>query len=106
MKHTATSPKISNNILAIDTAGPNLTVGINGVVDSWVSPQHHTESLVDHIDKMLKRAKVSPAKLAGVVFVSGPGSFTGLRIGATVANGIGFAENIGIVGITQFELIK
>jgi tRNA threonylcarbamoyl adenosine modification protein YeaZ len=105
MKTDATLPKISNNILAIDTASPNLAVGINGIVDSWTSPNHHTESLVLKIDKLLKRAKLTPAKLGGVVFVTGPGSFTGLRVGATVANGIGFAQKIGLAGISQFELI-
>lgn len=101
-----TSPKILNNVLAIDSSGTELALGINGQVRRWTQDQHYSELLLAEIAKLLKRAKVKPDNLAGVNFISGPGSFTGLRIGATIANGIGFVEKIGVRGVTHFEIVR
>lgn len=100
------SPKISNNILAIDSSGGELALGINGVTKIWTQDQHYSELLLAEIAKLLRKASIKPDKLKGVNFVSGPGSFTGLRIGATIANGIGFVEGVGVRGITQFEIVR
>jgi len=100
-----TSSLKPNNVLVIDTATASLAVGINGQVLKWKSDQNHADKLLVMIDRVLKKAAVKPEMLSGVVFVAGPGSFTGLRIGATVANGIGFVRKIGIVGMSEFDLL-
>lgn len=97
------SPK--NKVLAIYTADKNLAVAINGKAYFWKQDQHYSDKLLENIDALLKEAKIAPAKIAGVVVMQGPGSFTGLRVGATVANGIGFANEVGVKGINLFEVI-
>lgn len=101
-----TPRKALNNILAIDSSGSELGLGINGTYRAWTQDQHYSEILLSEVAKMLDSAGVKPQGLKGVNFVSGPGSFTGLRIGATIANGIGFAEGVAIRGVSKFEVIR
>jgi|GEM_PF-2423366 len=105
MKSTAIS-KIKNNVLAIYTADKNLAVAINGRALIWKQDQHYSDHLLENIDTLLKEVKVKPTEIKGVVVATGPGSFTGLRVGATVASGIGYANNVGVAGVTLFDLIK
>jgi len=55
--------------------------------------------LLSLIEKILRRHKVSPRQLAGIIAVTGPGSFTSLRISVSVANTLAYALQIPIVGI-------
>lgn len=94
-----------NNILVIDSSGQTLAVAINGRALVWPQDRTSGDRLLVTIDQLLHQAGVSPTKIAGVVLVAGPGSFTGLRIGATIANGIGFANKVGVLGVSLFEVI-
>ncbi|MEZ4210404.1 MAG: tRNA (adenosine(37)-N6)-threonylcarbamoyltransferase complex dimerization subunit type 1 TsaB [Patescibacteria group bacterium] len=105
MKSTAIS-QIRNDVLAIYTADKTLAVAINGRALIWKQDQHYSDHLLENIDTLLAEVKVKPTNVKGVVVATGPGSFTGLRVGATVANGIGYANNIGVAGVTLFDLIK
>ncbi len=53
-----------------------------------------SEGLVETIDGLLKKSGKAPADLSGVMALSGPGSFTGLRVGLSVANA--FAYGLGL----------
>ncbi|MBN1258264.1 tRNA (adenosine(37)-N6)-threonylcarbamoyltransferase complex dimerization subunit type 1 TsaB [Candidatus Peregrinibacteria bacterium] len=62
-----------------------------------------SETILKLIDGVLKTAKASPADLMGVMAIIGPGSFTGLRIGITVANQFAHQLNIPIAGLRTDE---
>lgn len=55
------------------------------------------DTLLERIDQLLDDAKIDYRDLSGVVIFTGQGSFTGLRIGTTVANAIAFGLDIAIV---------
>lgn len=99
------SSEISNNVLAIDSARGRVGAGINGWIVYFEHTNNHTDKLLESIDALLKKAGVSPQEIAGVSLVTGPGAFTGLRVGATIANGIGYASNVGVGGASEFDLI-
>lgn len=65
----------------------------------WETRQNHSQELLTKIKELLGRAKVKHFAIKAVAVVSGPGSFTGTRIGVTVANSIGFALKIPVVGV-------
>ena len=50
------------------------------------------------IDKLLKRNKISPADLDEIEVSTGPGSFTGTRVGVAIANALGFGLDIKVNG--------
>ncbi len=88
-------------ILYIDTSdNKKITVAleINGKkvqntrqVDAWAS-----QILLPMIDELLKKEKVNVNQLTEIKVNTGPGSFTGLRVGVAVANALGWLLHIPV----------
>ncbi len=97
---------LKNNILGIDTATEETVIGLNDEVISWVSNRNQSKELLPAIDKLIREQKLTPKKIRGVVVNIGPGSFTGLRVGLTVANGFGYGLKIPLVGMSEFDVIR
>lgn len=102
-------------ILAINTASSVTGVallqsdgdsgGVAAVLaeDSWTSTNNEAEKLMPSIDDMLSKTGKTFADLDGVFAVSGPGSFTGLRIGVTTANTIAYLLGCKLYALNTFE---
>jgi tRNA threonylcarbamoyladenosine biosynthesis protein TsaB len=94
-------------ILAIDTA---LDACAAGVLDtdtakliaqeSQAMKRGHAEALMPLIARVIKQAGLAFAALDRIAVTTGPGSFTGLRVGLSAARGIGLAANKPVVGLT------
>lgn len=56
------------------------------------------------LEKFLKKNKVSFDDLKKVIVCSGPGSFTGIRVGLSLAQAFGFAKNIPVLTITKNKI--
>lgn len=90
-------------ILTIKTASPvcELTLYDNGksvAKNSWQADRQLAKDLLGQLETFLQKNKLTFNKLTGLIVFSGPGSFTGLRIGATVANTLAYSLHIPIVG--------
>lgn len=90
--------------LAIDTAAPRLQLAVlraDGTTDISLDniATGHAELIFDRIAALLARNGLAYPDLARVAVTTGPGSFTGLRIGLSAARGIALARNIPAVGI-------
>ncbi len=99
-KHTA----MSNNILlAIDTSGPRLQLALahKREVATLVKPlaTGHAEVLFVRLASFLKQNRLTYADLTRIAVTTGPGSFTGLRIGISAARGLALALGIKALGI-------
>ncbi len=66
----------------------------------WESRHRHGEELLERIDRLLAEGGTSKRELAGVVVGTGPGSFTGLRIGLATAKTIAYSLAIPVVGVS------
>lgn len=64
-------------------------------------PGEHSIYVTKYIDDILKECNLSPKDVDEIVVVNGPGSFTGIRIGVTIAKIFAYLENIRIVSITS-----
>lgn len=96
--------------LAIDTATrmPSLALYDGECVlaeETWRSANSHTVELVPGLVRMLGRQRVLPSELRGIAVALGPGSFTGLRIGLSVAKGLALALDIPLVGIPTLDAL-
>jgi tRNA threonylcarbamoyladenosine biosynthesis protein TsaB len=82
-------------ILAVDTATESCSaaclVGAEMYQRSALDPQGHSQLLLGMIGEVLSEAGVLRDDLDAIVYDAGPGSFTGIRIGAGVAQGIALA---------------
>jgi tRNA threonylcarbamoyl adenosine modification protein YeaZ/tRNA threonylcarbamoyl adenosine modification protein YjeE len=65
----------------------------------------HAERLLSQIDDVLRGAGCAPRELGGIAVSSGPGSFTGLRIGMSIAKGLSYAGNTPLVGVPTLEAL-
>ena len=91
-------------ILGIETATENCSIAIveNGKFIDEISHNEkniHAEKLVPMIAEIFSKNNLKISKLNGIAISIGPGSFTGLRIGLSVAKGIAFANDIPIFPI-------
>lgn len=64
--------------------------------ETWQADRQLSDTLLAKIEALLQRQNSVWSELAGVVLYKGPGSFTGLRIGATVANTLAHSEDIPV----------
>ncbi len=63
----------------------------------------HSERLAPMVAEVLDDAKVNVANLDGIAVTTGPGSFTGSRLGVSFARGLALAKEIPAVGVSVFE---
>jgi len=100
------SKMFKGNVLGIDTAESETAIGLNDEVVSWLSVRNQSKKLLPQIAKLIRSQKLTPQKIKGVVVNIGPGSFTGLRVGLTVANGFGYGLKIPVIGMSEFDIIR
>jgi tRNA threonylcarbamoyladenosine biosynthesis protein TsaB len=95
-------------VLVIETATTRAVVALGTLdggllaVDEWEAGHRHAEELLVRIAELLARAGIGrpgPGALAGIVAGTGPGGYTGLRVGLATAHGIARAAATPLVGI-------
>ena len=59
-----------------------------------------------NIDDVLKNANINPNEVNNIMVVNGPGSFTGVRVGVTVAKTLAWSKNIKVYPISELQLLS
>jgi len=65
----------------------------------------HSETLLPHIEQVMKMAGVERSELTAIAVSIGPGSFTGLRIGLATAKGLSYALQLPLVGVSTLAAL-
>ena len=98
-------------ILAIDTATTRAVVAVGSPdgeplgVSMWEAGYRHGDTLLPTIGRLLGEANLRRSRLRGIVVGTGPGAFTGLRVGIATAKGLAHALGIPIVGVATAEAL-
>ncbi|CAG19482.1 tRNA (adenosine(37)-N6)-threonylcarbamoyltransferase complex dimerization subunit type 1 TsaB [Photobacterium profundum] len=95
---------MSTKILAVDTSTENCSVALM-MGDEIISrceyaPREHTTKILPMVDTVLAEGGVKLTQLDALAFGRGPGSFTGVRIGIGIAQGLAFGADLPMVGIS------
>jgi tRNA threonylcarbamoyladenosine biosynthesis protein TsaB len=98
------------NILAFDTSTPNCSVALiaNGALvgeDTRSGPGNYSALLLRMIERLLQDAALAISELDCIAVAQGPGSFTGLRVGISTAQGLGFALTKPLIGVSTLEIV-
>jgi tRNA threonylcarbamoyladenosine biosynthesis protein TsaB len=91
------------NILAFDTSTEYLSLALLKGSEmfhyDYNAGQTHSQIILPQIQALLDSANLQLIDLQGIAFGAGPGSFTGVRIAAGVAQGLGFGANLPVVSV-------
>lgn len=98
------------NVLGIETAtvvcGAAISRDGTLVAERWISiPRVHSEKLMTLVDEVLVASGLTAPELSAIAVSIGPGSFTGLRIGLSVAKGLAYALSIPVVAVPTLEAL-
>jgi len=97
------------NLLALDTSSIACSVAVR--IDGRIFKQHeekpreHTRLLMPMIRSLLFDAEVDLSDLDGIVLGNGPGSFIGMRIAASVAQGLAFGAGLKIAPVSSMAAV-
>lgn len=70
----------------------------------WYSTVNHTAELMPAVDQTLQSAGIAPGDLEGIAVALGPGGFSALRVGVSVAKGLALASRKPLVGVGTLDL--
>lgn len=96
-------------ILALDTSTEACSAAL--LVDTKIfsrfeiKPNQHSHLILPMIESLLVEANLEKKQLNAIAFGVGPGSFTGLRIAASVAQGMAFALNLPVIPVSSLQTL-
>ncbi|WP_341503608.1 tRNA (adenosine(37)-N6)-threonylcarbamoyltransferase complex dimerization subunit type 1 TsaB [Gallaecimonas sp. GXIMD4217] len=92
-------------LLALDTATEACSAALlhKGQVlhRHEVCPQQHTRKILPMVDELLAEAGLALGQLDALAYGRGPGSFTGVRIGIGIAQGLAFSAELPLIGVSN-----
>jgi tRNA threonylcarbamoyladenosine biosynthesis protein TsaB len=90
--------------LALDTSTEacSVALALDGQILALdeVCPQQHSKRILPMVQQLLADAGISLHQLDGIIFGRGPGSFTGVRIGVSVAQGLALGADLPVFGVS------
>lgn len=100
---------MNNTILALDTATEACSVALlhqeQITSEDELSPRTHTQRILPMVNDLLKAANISIKAVDYLAFGRGPGSFTGVRVGVGVAQGLALGAGLKVVPISNLTMM-
>jgi tRNA threonylcarbamoyladenosine biosynthesis protein TsaB len=94
-------------ILVVDTANEETFLGLwdKGWLSQikWLAGRNLSADIMWKLEELFEKADKNFKETKGLIVNAGPGSFTGLRIGISIANIFAYSLNIPIVGLTKMK---
>lgn len=97
-------------LLALDTSTEACSVALWGdgsvLVERFeIAERTHTQRLLPMVESVLSEGGLTLAALDGLVCTRGPGSFTGIRVGVSAAQGLAFAADIPVLPVSTLAVL-
>ncbi|MEA3587332.1 tRNA (adenosine(37)-N6)-threonylcarbamoyltransferase complex dimerization subunit type 1 TsaB [Pseudidiomarina sp. 1APP75-27a] len=96
-------------LLAIDTATEQCSVALSYGDQCFqraaVTPREHSQRVLGFVEEVLGEAGITLAEVDGIVCGYGPGSFTGVRIGVAISQGLAFSHNLPVYRVSTLAAL-
>ena len=97
-------------LLAIDTATSRASIALHDGTTlraecTWESVNRHTVTLLPRVVQLLASSDLTADDVSAIGVCIGPGSYTGVRIGVSVAKGLVSARKLPLVGVTTLDIL-
>jgi len=97
-------------VLALDTSGPVQSVAVAAAGEVYsrsvpVAPHAHSVGLLAAIDSTLGDSGLDLSAMSAIAVTSGPGAFTGLRVGMATAKGLALGTRLPLFGLSTLEVL-
>lgn len=100
---------MTSMVLAINTAADICSVALQTegsyLVLTSNSPRKHAQEVLPMVNDLLSQVGITLQRLSAIATVTGPGSFTGLRIGSAVTQGLAFGADLPVVGVSYLAML-
>ncbi|MFN3234519.1 MAG: tRNA (adenosine(37)-N6)-threonylcarbamoyltransferase complex dimerization subunit type 1 TsaB [Gammaproteobacteria bacterium] len=97
-------------ILAIETSQSACSVAL--LVDDQCcertdsQARQHAQRVLEMVDALLDETNLTLSQLDAIAFNQGPGSFTGIRIGTAIAQGLAFSQALPLIPVSSFDVLR
>lgn len=95
--------------LAIDTSESYCSVALQANSKKYHlqkhAPREHTQIIWPLINNLISQANITPQQITHVICTNGPGSFTGIRVASSIAQGIAVANNCLVIPVSTLECL-
>lgn len=95
-------------LLALETSTDACSVALwqdGEIIESLETGIKHSSHILPMVEQLLAQAQLDLGQLQALAYGQGPGSFTGLRIGAGVVQGLGFARDLPVVQVSSLAAL-
>lgn len=96
-------------LLVLDASASYCSVALSAGQQQWFSaeeqPRRQAQRLLPMVAELLQQAALPKQQLQGLAYGRGPGSFTGIRIAASVLQGLALALNVPVCGLSSLQAI-
>ncbi|MBT0722974.1 tRNA (adenosine(37)-N6)-threonylcarbamoyltransferase complex dimerization subunit type 1 TsaB [Rosenbergiella sp. S61] len=100
---------LDTRLLALDTATEACSVALldQGQINAEfaLTPREHTQRILPMVEQSLRDHQLTLQQLDALVCCLGPGSFTGVRIGIGIAQGLAYGAKIPLIGVSSLEAL-
>lgn len=100
---------MSTRLLALDTATSACTVALCADRKTYqqhkILPRQHNQYILPMVNTLLSQAHLTLNELDGIVFGQGPGSFTGVRIAVSIAQGLAWGAHLSVIPVSTLRII-
>jgi tRNA threonylcarbamoyladenosine biosynthesis protein TsaB len=97
------------NILAIETSGKTCSVALS-IADAlyqetMLAERQHSQQILSLIHRLFDKAGIALAQCDAIAFSAGPGSFTGIRLAASLAQGLAYGANVPVIAVSTLQTL-
>ena len=97
-------------LVAIDTSTDTSGIALwddSGLLAQmqWQSGRRHSEQVLAQLDHLCRLCAIQPTAITRVAVSCGPGSWSGIRVGISIANGIAIANDIPVVAVNALDML-